>query len=86
MSCEHPWKFRLAGLDARLWQCADDGGCGLMFVEGRVWKDEPAWLSLGVTSRFDICCRHCLDGFCTSVDLSPCERCGRGSARSGGVA
>lgn len=97
--CRHEWKSRLLGYDARLWQCAaissgsaasntdsacaDDQGCGLLFVEGRTWRGEPAWLPLGVTSRFDICCGHCLDGFCTSVGDKPCDRCGRSSARAG---
>ena len=84
MACDHEWKIRLIGADARLWQCADRS-CRALFVEGRTWKGEPAWLPLGVISRFDICCVLCLDGFCTTVDDSPCEKCGRRSARGGGA-
>ena len=87
MTCQHYWKTRLLGMDARLWQCAgseslSDSGCEALFVEGRTWVGEQPWLPVGVVSTYDICCRDCLDGFCTSVDNSPCEKCGRSSARA----
>lgn len=86
--CQHGAKMRLLGYDARLWQCAGsdslnttDDGCGELFVEGRTRHGEQPWLSLGVFSRFDICCGVCLDGFCTSLDHHACQVCGRTTAR-----
>jgi len=88
--CLHRVKVRLLGYDPRLWQCGGNVGfgdiaCGQLFVEGHTSRGEPAWLPLGVFSHHDICCGHCLDGFCTSVDEKPCDRCDRTSARRSAV-
>lgn len=86
--CQHHWKVRLAGAEPRLWQCAGnhttrDGGCHVLFVEGRTWAeyDEPAWIPTGRTALAGFACGWCLDGFCTSVDQTPCSRCGAATAR-----
>ncbi|MEU0078631.1 hypothetical protein ABZY58_12095 [Micromonospora tulbaghiae] len=90
-TCQHGVKWRLVGSDPRLWQCdgdtnLNDPGCGALFVEGRTSEGEQRWLPLGVSSRSDISCGVCLDGFCTLLDHRDCTVSGRSTARPVAVA